>query len=427
MTSSSDWVTLRLQVTTPLFNGGADPDGRAELRPEAETGVRVASLRGVMRYWFRALAGCGIGPDLPLLAELESRVFGSAEYPSPVVMRIPRQPAVRTEERPDFMRADTGKWISYLLGQGLTRYDAPSRGMLLTRPYVAPGQVFDLKARFADDDAGALACAALWLACAYGGAGARVRRGFGGLRIIGADGPLPSPWTEQTILTPDLRYYEQVKDLYPDQVLGACVVRLLTFAGGRGFDMRKAWAGQPPSFPVLSKDWTRAAASGEAFPGWQETLAYAGKEFRHFRASEPNRNPAANYSPKIKTPEWTDVVHGQDASFGLGALGLPVGYKDKYVVNADRGHGHGAEQLRRASPLWLRPVGSGDRWRLLSFAFRGEFLPGPQAPHIHLWHQGRQITERELSVTGDDIRRRTDAWMDALASGSGFSGEAHGR
>src|SRR5580692_7305259 len=93
--TSARWVTLRLQVTTPLFNGGADPDSRADLRPEPEAGVRVASLRGVMRYWFRALAGCGIGPDLRLLAELESRVFGSAEYPSPLVMRIPSQPEVR--------------------------------------------------------------------------------------------------------------------------------------------------------------------------------------------------------------------------------------------------------------------------------------------------------------------------------------------
>jgi CRISPR/Cas system CMR-associated protein Cmr1 (group 7 of RAMP superfamily) len=45
------WTTLTLQVTTPLFNGGADPDGSAGFRPEREAGVRVASIRGAMRFW----------------------------------------------------------------------------------------------------------------------------------------------------------------------------------------------------------------------------------------------------------------------------------------------------------------------------------------------------------------------------------------
>ena len=52
------WTTLTLQVTTPLFNGGADPDGAAGFRPDQESGIRVASIRGAMRFWFRALAGC---------------------------------------------------------------------------------------------------------------------------------------------------------------------------------------------------------------------------------------------------------------------------------------------------------------------------------------------------------------------------------
>jgi hypothetical protein len=64
----------------------------------------------------------------------------------------------------------------------------------------------------------------------------------------------------------------------------------------------------------------------------------------------------------------------------LGALGLPVNYKDGYVVNAE----HRNEKLRRASPLWLRPVGGATGWRLFSFAFLGDFLPGPDAPSVQL-------------------------------------------
>src|SRR5579863_4570864 len=98
-----EWTTLTLQVTTPLFNGGADPDGSAGFRPDHEAGVRVASVRGAMRFWFRALAGVLTGPDLPLLAALERRVFGGAgdgtrdsagSAASPVLLRIPKQPPV---------------------------------------------------------------------------------------------------------------------------------------------------------------------------------------------------------------------------------------------------------------------------------------------------------------------------------------------
>src|SRR6266699_1692612 len=95
------WTTLTVQVTTPLFNGGADPGGTAGFRPDQEAGIRVASIRGAMRFWFRALAGCLTGPDLRLLATLERRVFGGAagrgeaeegSAPSPVLLRIPVQP-----------------------------------------------------------------------------------------------------------------------------------------------------------------------------------------------------------------------------------------------------------------------------------------------------------------------------------------------
>ena len=85
-------------------------------------------------------------------------------------------------------------------------------------------------------------------------------------------------------------------------------------------------------------------------------------------------------------------MHGDSGHFPLGALGLPVGYQDGYVVNVDRR----GEPARRASPLWLRPVGAGDRWRLLSYAFHGEFLPGPDAPGVHLWQHG--VQGRELGV-----------------------------
>jgi CRISPR-associated protein Cmr1 len=116
----------------------------------------------------------------------------------------------------------------------------------------------------------------------------------------------------------------------------------------------------------------------------------------------------SRYRPPRKTPEWSDVVWGDDDRFPLGALGLPVNYKDGYAVNAE----HRGEQLRRASPLWLRPVGDATGWRLLSFAFLGAFLPGPDAPSVRL--RGR-TNARTLRVSDDDVALLADAWIKRLA------------
>lgn len=420
------WTTLTLQVTTPLFNGGADPGGQAGFGSSEEAGVRVAPIRGAMRFWFRALAGTVAGPDLRLLAGLERQVFGDAGFASPVQLRVPSQPRATGRSSPEFLDGETGKWITYLLGQGLTKYDRNTGRFLLTRSYLEVGQEFDLKLRFTDEDSGALALAALRLCCMYGGLGARVRRGFGGVRIIKVDGPLPGPWTETALKGKGLTDYAGVRSLRPVAELAACRGMLATKCPAKLRDLDRPadaadfddnWAGPPP-YPVLSADWSLVGLSGQRSGAWQGTLRHAGEQLRHFRASEENGSPRARYSPRIETPEWLDVVHGPSDRFAVGALGLPVVYKDGYAVNVDRG----SEKLRRASPLWLRAVESKGEWRLLSFAFLGQFLPGPDAPGVHLWNAAGQ--GKRLSVAEEDVRSLTGQWITQLRADRSFTDAA---
>jgi CRISPR type III-B/RAMP module RAMP protein Cmr1 len=383
-----------------------------------------------MRFWFRALAGTVAGPDLDLLAAMERHVFGDAGNASPVLMRIPRQPQTADKSEDSFLAGEGGKWITYLLGQGLTSYDRQSRRFLLTRSYVDAGQSFDLKLRFSGDDAGALALAALRLCCLYGGLGARTRRGFGGVQISAVRGPLPEPWTEDSLKSKGLRDYVGLRTVWPvgelascRQILVALRTKLVPSAQGTFDD---EWTGPPP-YPVLSRARTLAGVSGgQPFANWQDTLWHAGEQLRYFRANRPNTNRDARYTPKIETREWAEVVHRQNArGFPLGALGLPVVYKDDYVVNVDRGSGPGAEKLRRASPLWVRAVGSGDNWRLLSFAFLGRFLPGPDAPGVHLWRGNAQV--KGLEVADGDIKSLVEQWIRALRADQSFVDQAQRR
>ncbi len=405
-----------------MFNGGS-------VRTKKE-GVRVASLRGAMRFWFRALAGAATGPSLTSLAALERRALGGAGTPSPAALRIPVQPPclgptarhtfLPAASRPvEERRRHSGRLIVYLLGQDL----GDLAECAIQRPYVEPGRKFELKLRFnhlrtdppdVRTAIEALTFASLWLACAYGGVGARARRGFGGLRIIGADGPLPDPWSGTSILTPALGHYEALTCLWPDGEAELCLAHLATLAEATDQKLGALDEWDNPTYPVLSQRHTAASATAQRFRTWEQTLIRAGEQWRRFRATKDY--PAARYEPQIKTPEWDDVINdGRSDHFALGALGLPVGYKDKKVVHAGR---PGQQPLRRASPLWLRPVGTGETWRLLSFAFLGEFLPGPDAPGVYLWegsHQGRRLT-----VEDADVKSRTAKWIDAMRTGQSF-------
>ena len=220
--------------------------------------------------------------------------------------------------------------------------------------------------------------------------------------------PLPDPWRQPaSLLTPDLAYYERLAYLWPDGPVAACMRYIAVLAGRKKFDPARTG---PPGFPVLSRSHTRAATSGGGtFGDWSETLIHAGEQLRHFRADRPNPGGQVRYDPFIETPEWADVVHGDSDHFPLGALGLPVVYKDNYVVNAD-GESPSEPPRRRASPLWLRAVGADDRWRLLSFAFQAEFLPS--APGAHLWRGTSR--GKPLQITNDDVKRQTDHWIKVL-------------
>lgn len=436
------WTTLTMEVTTPLFNGGADAGAGAGATGEA--GVRAASIRGAMRFWFRALAGALTGPNLRLLGALEQRVFGGigeddsgGPSSSPLLLRVSSQPAVVLPSGAhSFLpspsqplaerRQDDSRWILYLMGQGL----ADLARMEIRRPYVGVGQRFDVKvgfrhARDADDESRtaveALAVASLWLACTYGGIGARTRRGFGGVRIIGAQGrELPEPWGENGALTsPGLEYYGRQRMLWPDGPIASCMpyLSVLSLLAGRGRLNPRAWQGTP-DFPVLSR--TRAPAGmsgGGAFVGWEDALMNAGEQLRHFRAAQPNTRPGARYQPLIETPEWIGTVHGQEQRYPVGALGLPVVMKDGFIANADGETA--AEPARRASPLWIRAVGASREWRLFTFALQARFLPGG----AHLWRDG--VRGKALHVTDDDVKRQTDQWIRVLKDDKTFKPYQH--
>ncbi|OLT29301.1 type III-B CRISPR module RAMP protein Cmr1 [Nocardiopsis sp. CNR-923] len=417
------WTTLTIQVATPVFNSAAPPsDTHLNTPPE----IRVPSLRGGMRFWLRAMAARYVGDDLYRLREVEDRVLGSTANSSPVKLRVPRQPAPSTVELQDLLDdGEQGRWIAYLLGPGLA-----TKGRPRTRHFIPP-QEFRLKVRLdgRDRDAHRCALAALWLNCAYGGVGSRIRRGFGNLRIVGAQQGLPFDSGSSLMHTPGLPHYTKAAHLVftgPVEEAREALRRVCaaTGDGGAAADTEEfAWGEEPISpFPVLGEEHTAAGvAGGRSQASWQAVLARAGRELRYFRA-ELASDKEEKYSPPIKTRGWIDVIHDEarrEKRMPMAALGLPLVYKGDYEVRATRSkNGGSVEQLRRASPLWIRAVGDGNEWRLFSFAFWSRLLPDDDAVSVDLWKRGNHV--RRLEVTTDNAHGLVENWIDELGGGASF-------
>src|SRR5438067_11441586 len=77
-------IDAELEAVTPLWIGGADR--QAELRPP--------SVRGCLRFWFRALAGGLLGDVLKDILEAESAVYGNMQRSSTVVVRLFGSPRI---------------------------------------------------------------------------------------------------------------------------------------------------------------------------------------------------------------------------------------------------------------------------------------------------------------------------------------------
>ncbi|MFN2497422.1 MAG: type III-B CRISPR module RAMP protein Cmr1 [Pseudonocardiaceae bacterium] len=396
------WTTLRLQVRTPLF-GGDDPAS------DEGSPVRVPSIRGALRFWFRAVAaGHGVS-ELGALWKDEQEVFGSTHRPSAIGLRVSGHPTASGRRgKPSWATTEKGGFdgAQYLLGQGLWSYNTG-----LQRGYVEPGESFELGIRFSrDKDRGdqvnARFMLALWAWLTYGGLGARTRRGFGQLVCTAVDGDLSGGWTRTHLLPP--------ADVAGWAELGECALPgslpdRTALGWGELLTAPPPADESHPELPMLAPRWWGGAVLEKRAASLGEALHLAGLHWRRFRSADDNdrgRKP----SQSTRSPEWTKVIHGDDDRYPIAAFGLPVGYfsrsqgKDyKATVTPQLG----TEPLRRASPVWLRPVPlAGGRWGVFTHLFYARLLPHDAQLQVD---GDKKAT---LPVPSDDVVEESwDRWL----------------
>ncbi|HHW39904.1 MAG TPA: type III-B CRISPR module RAMP protein Cmr1 [Syntrophomonadaceae bacterium] len=153
------------KITTPLFLGGADAEEIAEIRPP--------SLKGLLRFWFRALALPQLG-SLDAVWAMERELFGSTKNQASFMMSVTD---INIQKAQNSLK---GHGIGYL-GYGVI----DTKGNTL-RPYLKPGGRFTVRLilnRSLRQEQSALLIQALEALGLFGGAGARSRKGFGSLSL----------------------------------------------------------------------------------------------------------------------------------------------------------------------------------------------------------------------------------------------------
>lgn len=345
----NEGLTLRLKVITPLFGGGYEP---REVDPVCI--IRPATIRGHLRFWWRALYG-GQYASSEALFRAESALWGAAavqqsstaeDKKEPSIGKVAIRVTVTNKGKPQ-------KCADYVKDQASGRYRSVPKFAANYPPYALypfQGQLEKGGRQVKDEPASAregvefeitlicskdlseesykqvLSAIAAWVR--YGGIGARTRRGCGSLELVSSE-PLPlkagsAPNTSNIPLLP-----------------GARLV-----------------IGNPTSDPLQA--WRQAV---EIYRDFRQSVPFARNP-----GTVPGRPGRSKYpepdSIRRKTGNHASQhppTHPVQSGFPRADLGLPIvfHFKDKGDPPDNRLQGFEQGRLRMASPVITKAIADG--------------------------------------------------------------------
>lgn len=353
------WI-LPLRTLTPAFVGGADPNDQAE--------IRVSSVRGALRAWYRLVVGPGVAAGLSEEhRELaEDRLFGgTAPGSGQGAVGLSLAEAAPEGSMPWSNREIRGSrpglaYLGFSLDMGNN-----------DRKAVPPATPFTLHVtlpRGLSDRPRSLLGATLWAWLTLGGLGSRSRRGFGSL---GPSGSLrgSNPWGEPIPLPDVLQKWPAPADFHGlaaavDRGLGAIrktrrdagigPEELLLGRGPRGPQGEHV----DPCYVLLAED----AAVGSGLP-WPRSrvIVWAGPTRTGFASASDALDEFGRRFAELRRTRGIDglrsgalvmLQHGErlERAPRRAAFGLPLALKP-----VGKGGGPGFELLPYV------PVGGGGR------------------------------------------------------------------
>lgn len=361
------------ELITPLFGGGVKAG-----EVDSYTPIRGTSIRGQLRFWWRATRGA-FGTGDAGLAELwkaEEALWGSSKKPSQIEVSVHNIHKGKEFQATDSKNnpvdvGDPDSRVGYAAFP-LRKEDSKPAGSV--QEHVS----FSLTLTFPDDRKEDIE-AALWAWDTFGGVGARTRRGFGALHCRDSR---PRDETHA-----DLRNWRWT---YVDRHQESLSSDFDTYVAAGDFHEH---------VPHLSKTGPRfrmVPNFGTAYDAW-ESLIKSLKSFRQKRRQDSNGKPygrskwpepdairkATGLSLVTETKDHTTPVHAPAVyKFPRAAFGLPIifGFKDddEEVPDPYETTLKPQDHDRFASPLILRPLACERN----QFAGLALILEGPKVADI---------------------------------------------
>lgn len=176
--------TYEIRLVTPMFGGGVKAGEPDSLMP-----FRASSIRGHLRFWWRATCGACLEPNE--LFERESQIWGNVTAPSRVDVAVLNARAANPVSCAQYRLNHAGKqrlnWNPPFQNSALQyvafpfQGESPARGAAAKPPAkMIENGTFELRIRMPMEfETEVTAALKFWIA--FGGLGARTRRGCGSL------------------------------------------------------------------------------------------------------------------------------------------------------------------------------------------------------------------------------------------------------
>jgi len=334
-------LNAELQIVTPVFCAGADPNGVSEIRP--------FSLRGALRWWYRAIDGD--------FAKWEPFVFGATTgtgHSSPVALQVRRwvQDTKSLEVRLNPRRAEESgaAYLGYTfyLSNNHRKAIRPERG---TVPVRLAWQ-WQPRERQNQERVRRAWAASLWLFGHLGGLGSRSRRGYGTLALTRWSG-----WEECAHLPP---------------AHGAASPQEWKQRFQQGWKKIRQWF-----HPQTDAEHQHLGQElnvwlwKEGFASWDKALDKIGDELQNFRRS-----------PDFHKPEL------------LAAFGLPIRFRHHPASFASP-----KQYNRAASLLQIRVIPINGKYHPLVWRADGPLVPSQKPPKLE--YKGNYSEQRQPPTDWD--------------------------
>lgn len=355
-------VSVTLETVTPLFLSGNDQN---------TVELRAASIRGQLRYWYRALLG-GLGVTRPeQLHERESQVFGKEERGSPVLVRVKdiRWAGGRIKQNSELdLGYDKTKKVTRRPGLTYLLYSTQLGGN--ERPYADVGTTFTLEISSFNKEAEKvlkLAACALWCWTHLGGLGTRARRGGGDLQVREAR-------DDEGVLK-DLPDFALVGVNSPEALkehLGNGLKKVSGLVAELNGITPRALSGDV-DFPILHPNHADIWIIQNTWNGVFDAMEQVGRKYQQFRYK--------------RNPDFPSVLNdylnaGRSPTLERPAFGLPLQFRYRSAPH-NQAMVETQHFTRRASPLLFRflKLGSG-AIALVLIHFKSSFLPSGERLRI---------------------------------------------